>query len=681
MRNPFARGGGLSILAVLATALVSGPAATADGGRHHSSFGAPSPNNASYRIEARLDPESNFLTGWQVLRWRNLQDRPTQELWFHLYWNAWRNDASTWMREDRLQKRSGLHGIVRDGDWGYLEVDRVELHAVALPTRFESPDTGNPHDRTVLVVDLPEPVAPGEEIEVELAWRARVPRTFARTGYRGDFFFLAHWFPKLGVYEAEGWNCHEFHAGTEFYSDYGEYDVTLTLPERFVMGATGREVHSTTNDDGTVTRRFVEEDVHGFAWTASPDFLVLEDRFEVEGLPPIDLTLLLQPEHRAQAERHFAAAKAAFESYGRWYGPYSYGHATIVDPAYGSGAAGMEYPTLFTAGTRRWNPFGGGRPEGVTIHETGHQFWYGMVGNNEFEHAWLDEGINEFSDSRTQHLAYGDPSYVKRYFVPPGAKMLFTSRPGFFPMLFPELTLPRGSASLLRYRPSASREAFSTHSYRYYPRTGGPLSYAKTDLWLFTLERHLGWETLREILSTFFRRWQFRHPRPEDFVAVANEVSPESLDWFFEQVFGSGDFDYEISDVSSEPAEPRGLVPNAPGELELVGAYEGPPYRTSVIARRNGSATFPVDVLLVFEDGSELRRRWDGRSRWIEVVEERPTKLTYAVVDPDRVLLLDLRPSNNSRLREDKARLPATKLAARWMLWFQDFLMTFGFFG
>ena len=673
MRDRIVRTSGLVCLALLA----AGPASP----QEQLAVASRSPRNANYTIEATLDPATKSIRGTQVLRWRNLQETPTSELWFHLYWNAWRNSSSSWMIEDHQQKRSSLHGMEREGDWSFLEVDRIELlDGSSVPTRFESPDDDNPLDQTVLVADLPFPVEPGQEVEVRLDWRARIPRTFDRTGYRGDFFFIAHWFPKLGVYEAEGWNCHQFHASTEFYSDFGAYDVTLTLPDPFVIGATGRQTESASNGDGTTTHRFVEEDVHGFAWTASPDFAVHEERFEADGLPPIDLTLLLQPEHRKQAQRHLDAAKAAFEHYGKWYGPYPYGHATIVDPAYGSGAAGMEYPTLFTAGTRLWNPFGSGNPEGVTIHETGHQFWYAMVGNNEFEHAWLDEGLNEFSDRRTTALVYGDLSYVKRYFTPPGAQMQFTLSPGFFPLLFPELKIPRSATTLSSYRRRATREAQSTHSFRYYPGTGGALSYSKTDLWLHTLERYLGWDTLQEILATFFDRWKFRHPRPEDFVAVANEVSGEDLTWFFEQVFGSGDFDYEVSDVSSQSVSPRGLVRGKSGVLEYSDGDDGGPYRSEVTVRRNGAATFPVEVLLVFEDGSELRRDWDGKDRWLKIVEERSAKLEYAVVDPERILMLDLRPSNNSRLRKDKARFPAIKLASRWMVWLQDWMTTFGFF-
>ncbi len=658
-----------------------------------------SPRNANYTIDVTLVPEARLLEGRQILTWRNIQSEPTDELWFHLYWNGWRNSRSTWMLENRLRRRRSPLKDARDGDWSFQQVDTIRLlpgdsaAARLEPTeeregvvdltstiRYEAPDDGNPDDRTVMVVDLPRPVAPGETVRVELEWRAKIPRTFARTGFRGDYYFLAHWFPKLGVFEGEGWNCHQFHAATEFFSDYGVYDVTMTVPERFVLGATGRLLNRGANDDGTVSYRHVQEDVHAFTWTVSPDFVERVRRFEREGLPAVDMRLLLQPEHLSQADRHFRATEAALEHYGRWYGPYPYGHITIVDPAWKSGSGGMEYPTLFTAGTRLFNPLGGGRPEGVTIHEAGHQFWYGIVGNNEFEHAWIDEGLNTFSTARVLDVEYGQSKLVERYLDPPGTKF-----GGFLPWLFEDLPGTRAVQGnrVDRAVKSTVRTADpqSTPTYRYFPSEASNLSYGKTAQWLATLENHLGWETLRLILATFFERYQFAHPKLEDFFAVANEVAGQDLSWFFDQVHGQSlIFDYAVDSVKSFRAAPEGLVERDGRLVYSDGRGDGERlYRTEVVVRRHGGGVFPVEVLLVFEDDSEVRLPWDGRERWKLFAEERSSKLAYAVVDPDRVLLLDLLYTNNSKLRRED-ELAVEKWASKWTVWLQDLLMTFTFF-
>ena len=430
-------------------------------------------------------------------------------------------------------------------------------------------------------------VAPGETVRLAMDWHSQVPRTFARTGYRGDFYLIAHWFPKLGVFQgADGWNCHQFHSNTEFFSDYGVYRVDITLPKRFVVGATGVETASEDAGEGFVTHRYEQADVHAFTWTASPAYLEATDRFEVEGLPPVDLRLLYQPEHADQVARHFAATKATLELYGTWYGPYPYDHLTIIDPAWESGAGGMEYPTLFTAGTRLFNPMGGGDPEGVTIHECGHQFWYALVGNNETEDAWLDEGLNTFSTGRAEQERYGDEALVERYLKPPG-----TDWRGFLPVLFPEIHEGPLVGRMNRFRRHADWDVPATPTYLYYPGSHGDITYSKTALWLSTLERYLGWDALQEILSTFFSRYAFHHPTPDDFFAVANEVAarrfgegsatPDAaradLTWFFDQVYRSSvTFDYQVLRADSfafDPNEPRGFE-ERDGEMVYVGDSE-----------------------------------------------------------------------------------------------------------
>lgn len=651
----------------------------------------PSPRNANYEIDARLDPDTRLIDGRQIVTWRNTRDQPTDELWFHLYWNGFRNDQSTWWREDRLRGRSDIENPT-DEDWGYLDVDRVRLldqdlaQPQDLAIRFESPDDGNPHDRTVMVVDLPGEVAPGETVRVELEWRSRVPHTFARTGNRGEFYFIAHWFPQLGVFEPEGWNCHQFHSATEFYADYGSYDVRLTLPERFVVGATGRVAERQVGDDGTVTHRYRQDDVHGFTWTASPDYLEATARFAESGLPPVDMRLLYQGEHADQVERYFEATRAALKYYGTWYGAYPYGHVTIVDPAFQAGAGGMEYPTIFTGGTRISRPFGGTSPESVVIHEAGHQFWYGLVGNNEIEFAWLDEGLNTFSTARTYEAAFGDRLYRRSYLSPPG-----TNFGGFISVVVPDAVLSRaihGNGWSRFVRSTAAADVMADPTYLYYPGSASSLSYSKTAVWLATLERYLGWETLQRILSTFFERWKFAHPKPEDFFAVANEVSGRDLTWYFDQVHGSAvHFDYAVDSVKSSPAEAAGFVDPEDGHAVLVpsgtqdedsGATEL--YRSEVVVRRHGLGVFPLELLLVFEDGSEKRFDWDGKEPWKVFTEERASKLEYAALDPERVLLLDTDYSNNSRLMKSQATFAARKWASKWMVWMQDFLHTFTFF-
>jgi hypothetical protein len=609
-----------------------------------------SPRNASYTIKATLDPVTRTITGSETITWRNITTKPATELQFHLYWNAWKDEKSTFMRERALGAAADEPRAAHE--WGRIDVTSLRLTTPSQTDligsqRFIAPDDGNTEDRTVVAAPLPQPIEPGGTATIEIAWTAHVPRTFARTGAIGNFFFIAQWFPKLGVLQDEGWNCHQFHAGTEFFSDYGTYDVSLTVPTGWPLGATGVQRERRDNGDRSSTHRYYQDDVHDFVWTTSPDYLERTARFEHPTLPPVDMRLLLQPEHATQANRHFDATRTTLKYYGEWYGPYPYGHVTIVDPAWQSGAGGMEYPTLFTAGTRWLAPAHVTTPEGVTVHEAGHQFWYGIVGSNEFEDAWMDEGVNTFSTARAVAQVY-TPNYLAiRYFG------------GFIPWVFKDIPINRETDGnrLAGYRRDAKSDAQSTPSYRYFPSSGGSITYNKTALWLNTMERWLGWPTLQRIMSAHFAAWKFKHPRPADFFHIAAIVSGTDLTWFVDQTYRSSNvFDYGVHDLKS--------------------VREQDHYRTTVVVRRYGEATFPVDVLVTFKNGDHVVEHWDGADRWKLYAYDRPSEALAAQVDPNRVLLLDVNVTNNSKTLAPRGPRAATKWSAKWMVWLQDCLLS-----
>jgi hypothetical protein len=234
---------------------------------------------------------------------------------------------------------------------------------------------------------------------------------------------------------------------------------------------------------------------------------------------------------------------------------------------------------------------------------------------------------------------------------------------------------------LNRFRSAAEMDAQATPTYQYWPPTAARITYDKTALWLHTLERHLGWPTLQRILSTFFHRWRFKHPKPADFIAVANEVSGQDLTWFFDQVHrGSNVFDYGVQELRSVPAATAGHVERN-GRLEFVReTTQRNRFMTTVVVRRYGEAIFPVDVQVTFEAGEQVRERWDGRERWRMYTYEGARRALHAQVDPDRVLLLDVNYSNNSRSLQPAADAAAEKWSLKWLVWLQDLLLDYAFF-
>jgi hypothetical protein len=642
-----------------------------------------SPRNANYTIEARLDPVAHTIDGSLLLEWRNVGNVAVDTLPFHLYWNAFRNNLSTSARgEGRRAPRAG-GGADRARGFGWTHLQKVELLGDApvdlTPTlRFVQPDDANADDRTVAQVTPPAPIQPGQGAKLRIAWRSRVPHgDVGRAGWVHDYNFIVQWFPKIGVIQDGAWNVHQFHPFSEFFSDYGVYDVKLTLPAGFVVGATGALQGRAVNADGSETLHFRQEDVHDFAWLASRRILERTDRFADAGYPPVEIRLLVQPEHAHLAARYIEATKTCLRSYGSWSAPYPYPQITVVDPPWGSASGGMEYPTLFTGGANDWAPLALQSPEGVTIHECGHQFWYGLVGNNEFEEAWLDEGFNSYHDEKAAFLALGPKGWGRRYF---GVATTGRGLRGGIPVVAPGVFWGRGESDLEALRRSGQSDEMVRRSWEYRNAAAYTLnSYGKPALSLQTLEGLVGDETMTRILRTYTRRFRFAHPRSEDFVKVVNEVTGRDYQWFFDETWRSSELlDYTVSVRNQPQRRLQGYVDSPGGEPTLApaGGREGAPaWESEVTLRRLGGVRMPVELLVEFDNGRQIRESWDGRYRWTSFRYVGPSRVVRASVDPERKLALDVDPGNNTWSDETGvSRRAAFKWAGRFLLWLQSLL-------
>jgi hypothetical protein len=608
---------------------------------------------ADYVIRARVDGETKRLEGALSVTWTNPTGQPANELWFHLYHNAFSSNRSTHM----IESGGSLRGVEMDDGWGWQRVTAVRQGGSDLmPSfRYRAPDEvgeAEGDDRTVFSVALPAPVGPGESVRVEIDWEAQIPRVRRRTGYKDDFLFLAHWIPILGVFEeGRGWNCHQFHANTEFFADFGTYDVTLDLPAEYEgkIGASGKKVGPTAVRDDRVTVRFVAPSpadqeaidrtggrplVHGFTWTADTNFKKKTRTFHFDAwrtkyesevdfaqralgpdkdlrLRNVEMTLLIQREREPQWERHLDATEAALFFYGLWFGEYPYEHLTVVDPAWGGRqAGGMEYPTLFTCGTRLYNPIETHSPEGVTVHEAGHQFWYGLVGNNEFEAAWLDEGFNSYTDSEVLFRHYG-PRYGATWYSglpwlgvepapPPGGTVLGSALAGRtlpLPWVGFDLTPLRASGFLdawrdqpqlsfvseptdprwndrARYLSDPDRDPIETFGWQYADRSSySTNSYPRTAVALRSLPAVVGHEKFLRGLRHYSEKWRYGHPYPEDFYADFNEGAGVDVTWYFDELFrGTGTVDWSVAVEQGRVPEPAGFFQSEPGGefIELI---------------------------------------------------------------------------------------------------------------
>ena len=631
-----------------------------------------SPRNANYTIHARLDDAAHRISGRLLLEWTNTTGAAQSTFPFHLYWNAFRNTLST---SARGQGRRAF----RAGDprrWGYTHVRRIALEGGPdlTPTlRYVQPDDGNADDRTVMEVTSPAPVPPGGVARFAIEWESLVPHgASGRAGWVHDYHFVAQWFPKIGVFWKGAWNAHQFHPTTEFFSDFGVYDVTLEVPAGYVVGATGALVEAKDGPDGRRSFRFRQEDVHDFAWTASRRFLERKARFDAPGYPPVDIRLLLQPEHEDLGDRYLEAAKVALRGYGAWSAPYPYAQLTVVDPAWGSASGGMEYPTLITGGASIFAPPALFSPESVTIHEAGHQFWYGLVATNEFEEPWLDEGFNRYHDRKSYRLAYGRRGFGKRYFGLAGQSL------SGIPVVAPGVDMGRSGDIVSGVRKEGRADVMARRAWEFRsPDAYGVNAYGKPALVLQTLEGLLGEATMTRALRTYARRYRFQHPTTEDFIATVSEVAGRDMRWFFDETFFSDEeCDYAVTATSARQRRRAGFAdgPDGPGKMPEAEGEDDGPYQSEVVVERRGGVRLPVTIRVDFADGRSVRESWDGRYRWARF-RYPGARVVAAAVDPDGLIAIDVDPSNNGWVEEKgQARRAAAKWAARWMFWLQNLL-------
>lgn len=580
---------------------------------------------ASYTLRATLDPSAHTVRGEGTIRWRNTARVPARDLWFHLYLNGFEHERTVFLRST-----GGEH---RGNDRGRL--GRIDVHTLrtAAGDDLLAQATHDPEvtdDRSQLHVTLPQEVAPGGTLELAMTWTSVLPEAFARTGFRDSFHMVAQWFPKLAVREDDGrWAHFAFHGNSEFYADFGRYDVTLTVPPRYVVGATGLRtlVERTPQGDHY---RYLAAPVHDFAWVAWDHF---HERRATAG--DVDLRVLFPPGYDHAAALTVDTLQRGMPEYAARFGPYPYPNLTVVlPPEEAEGAGGMEYPTLITTGAAWWMPDGVRATEYVTLHEFMHQYFYGLVASNENAWPFLDEGFTEYATALGLEALH------------PRAGSLVDLGPlgvHFDVFAFESLS----SASIRHLLPVASAApafpTFGSYGAHVYPRTATVLR---------TCERRVGATAFRRAMRAYATRWRFRHPTPDDFFAVMrDELGDAAVDELLRPaLLAPLTLDYAVTHASSQRVGDR-----------HVGR---------VVVQRTGSLSLPVEVELEDTRGARRIVTWDGRGPLAELRYEGAAPLRAARVDPHHLVPLDSDTLDDARLASDAPRrssLPAVARVAYWI--------------
>ncbi|MBI4911615.1 MAG: M1 family metallopeptidase [Acidobacteria bacterium] len=579
-----------------------------------------SPRIANYRIEGTLDWPGKTFEGRETITWRNAGTAPTQEFPLHLYLNAFKGPQSLFVKESGGRLRTDRIGPPEDAaSWGYCTLRSVRVEGQALDGHYGE-------DETVYWVRLGRPVDPGETIQVEIAWESRFPKVFARSGWSKDFLMAGQWFPKVGVYQGDRWNCHPYHAATEFFSDFGVYDVELSLPNFLKPAYTGTPVryrdpegreHDAWPDPKHPKHHLWKlhaEDVHDFAWAVMPSMSWGFKGWTYRG---VEVFYYYQAANLDNLPRQRAAVEAALRSSAEWFFPYPYPVLTEVDvPKDASGADGMEYPTLITSGSSPFDPFRFRLLEVVAVHEFGHQYFYGMLASNEFEEPWLDEGFTSWFTHRAMQRTYFSHFGTRRFQV------------GTDTLEWVEYWLDPTSDPL-------TRRGWETRNMESYFR----IAYAKPVLVLDELEATLGRPVMERVMKAYAEEMAFRHPTRQDFRRIAERVTGRDLSAFWKDfVEGTETLDYAISEVRTLPVQTGGWTPSTQGLRFVPPQQVAPGNRGAITLVRRGGLVAPMTLWVRLENRKEFRLTWDGKDRWKTfddpLLFDAPVQA--AILDPDR---------------------------------------------
>tara|TARA_Y100000114_G_scaffold150097_1_gene165174 strand:- start:12847 stop:14730 length:1884 start_codon:yes stop_codon:yes gene_type:complete len=515
---------------------------------------------AKYYMEIDMDVNTNRFTGVQKLEYTNNSPDELDKVFYHLYFNAFQPGSMMDVRSrtiDDPDRRVGDRiSKLSDDEIGYQKILSLKQNGKDVTYKVEG---------TVLEVSLNEPIKPGQKVTFDMNFEGQVPVQIRRTGRdnaEGVRYTMTQWFPKLAEYDYQGWHADEY-IGREFYGVWGDFEVKISIDKDYVVGGTGYlqnplEIGHGYEDkgqtvkqkvkNGKLTWHFVAPNVHDFAWAADPDYI--HDKLTMKN--GMELHFFHQKgQNEENWEKLMPLAEKAFEYANKHFGQYPYKQFSVIQ----GGDGGMEYPmsTMIT-GMR-------GSLLGVTVHEAMHDWYHGVLGNNEALHPWMDEGFTSYATSRIiSHIAGRDTAEET----------------------IENLGMP-ANGGYLRLATSGVEEPLSTHSDHYHLNGAyGAAAYSKGSVWMSQMGYVIGEKALNKGLLEYFETWKFKHPNPNDVLRVFERVSGLELDWYNEYfVYTTKTIDY--------------------GVKEVVGENN----RTKVTLERVGLMPMPMDVVVTYKDGTK----------------------------------------------------------------------------
>ncbi|MDF2190015.1 M1 family metallopeptidase [Paraflavitalea sp. CAU 1676] len=496
-----------------------------------------------YNIDVALNEKLKSLDGKLQLKYINRSPDTLTYIWFHLWPNAYKDNTTALARQLSADKegRKKLKNKKSEGFMDGLAFTVDGKTAVTMPDTAGNPD--------VIKVLLPAPLMPGQTASLATPFQVKLPYYFSRSGYDGDQYMICQWYPKPAVYDKKGWHPIPYLDQGEFYSEFGSFSVNITVPAEYIVGATGSLLtkdeleryksigaqnyqarsavakYQTDKPGTTKTLQYVGENIHDFAWFADKDVVIQYDTLQLPSGKIIDAFAWYQPNGNVQWGLGVNYIKDAIRKYSGWIGEYPWPVAQAVEGPKNLTSGGMEYPMITLITSPEADAEG---LDAVITHEVGHNWFYGILGSNERDHPWMDEGINSFYQFRYEAEKYKSNSIFGK------------SLPKEIKALPAEELLSRVYNAL---NSLPAKEPVNTGSTGFANKNDyGIVVYVKAATWLYLVQMAMGRENFDKAMQEYFSTWKFKHPYPEDLKTALEKATGSDLSQYFELLNKEGNF-------------------------------------------------------------------------------------------------------------------------------------------
>ncbi len=498
----------------------------------------------TYNIDVTLNDKDKSLKGAETIVYKNNSPSSLEFIWFHIWPNAYKNESTALFQQIRndTSRKEKLKNVA------YGSIDGLNFKVDGKIAKTEAHP--NPQYIDIVKVLLPTALEPGDSITISTDFNVKLPSYFSRSGYAETEFMVTQWYPKPAVFDKDGWHEFPYLDMGEFYSEYADYKVNITLPSSYVVGATGvlqnadelrayktigakntsmragkPTLYAPVSKSETKKLTYSISNVPDFAWFADKDLVIQYDTVKLASGKVVDAFSYYHNKKNTLWVNSIDYIKDATKKYSQWIGEYEYPVVQAIEGPKNNSSGGMEYPTitLITSPDAKKETL-----DGVITHEVGHNWFMSMLGNNERMHTWQDEGFNTFYQFRYEAEKYRSNSIFGDA-IPAKIKELPADK--FLASIYGALTnVPMESAIDI---PAADFKTSEEY---------GLISYAKTALWLYILESQIGQEKFDKAFQAYFSEWKNKHPTPADFKASFEKSLGVNLDKYFELLNQKGKF-------------------------------------------------------------------------------------------------------------------------------------------